>query len=257
MKNEFLKLSKKINDSKTQKEVDKIIVEWEIKEQDLEKWIDQIFDNIKEIKLDKLPYMLESLYKANDKIKFLFFCMILENTFDEIPFITNLEKIEIFKEKYQMLVPTLAKIAKYSYNRVADCMYLVMLNIDPKGKLFKKDEKEMIIESINDKISQLISYIKENKKSINNDVYLTMQIFLNVSCYINDKDTIILINKAKEIELDFETKIFLIKTEIINGLEIDRNMLLEIARDNEYSYKLFKMLQEIDREDIFPKEVLM
>ena len=34
-------------------------------------------------------------------------------------------------------------------------------------------------------------------------------------------------------------------------------MLLEIARDNEYSYKLFKMLQEIDREDIFPKEVLM
>ena len=243
MKNEFLKLSKKINDSKTQKEVDKIIVEWEIKEQDLEKWIDQIFDNIKEIKLDKLPYMLESLYKANDKIKFLFFCMILENTFDEIPFITNLEKIEIFKEKYQMLVPTLAKIAKYSYNRVADCMYL--------------DEKEMIIESINDKISQLISYIKENKKSINKDVYLTMQILLNVSCYINDKDTIILINKAKEIELDFETKIFLIKTEIINGLEIDRNMLLEIARDNEYSYKLFKMLQEIDREDIFPKEVLM
>ena len=47
-----------------------------------------------------------------------------------------------------------------------------------------------------------------------------MQILLNVSCYINDKDTIILINKAKEIELDFETKIFLIKTEPVTKIFI-------------------------------------
>ena len=131
MKEQLLELLEKINLCRNQAEIDKIILDWKIKNEDINNWIDTLWDSLDEFDMEKMPYILDALYKQNDKIKFMMFCMLLEATHDKLPFITNIETYQIFKEKYLMLIPTLAKIASMSYNGIADALYLVLLKADP------------------------------------------------------------------------------------------------------------------------------
>lgn len=257
MKKEFLKLAEKINNSQNQEELEKIIKEWEIKNEDVEAWIDELFDSIQEIDINRMPYVLNSLYKENDKIKFLFFCILLENTYSELPFITNLENIPLFKEKYEMLAPTLVKVAKNSYNGIADCMYLILLNSDPKGNFLKPEEKETLLFSINDKLTQIISYLNEcNENEIDNSVYIALEILLDISSYINNIEILNLLDQFENLKINKDSKLFLIKTKAANNMKIDDNIFKELAEDDNYSYRLLQVLEETGKLDIYPKELL-
>lgn len=113
MDKEFFRLREQINNSKNQDEINKIVSELVINVEDIDDWIDKIFSKeIEEFDFNKVPYLLDSLYRENNKIKFMLFCMFLEATFEKIPFITNLENIPIFKEKLELLEHTLVTVSR-------------------------------------------------------------------------------------------------------------------------------------------------
>lgn len=255
MKKEFLELAEKINNSQNQEELENIIKDWKIKDEDVDSWIDELFDSIHEIDINKMPYVLHSLYKENDKIKFLFFCILLENIHLELPFITNLENIPLFKEKYEMLVPTLVKVAKDSYNGIADCMYLILLNSDPKGKFLKPEDKEILISSINDKLSQIISYLNESSE-IDNSVYIALEVLLDVSTHINNENTFNLLKQFENLKLNKDSKLFLIKATSANNIKIKEELLKELAEDYNFSYRLLQVLEGINKINVYPKDLL-
>ncbi len=201
MKKEFLKLAQKINISQTQEELENVIKNWNVQSKDIDAWIDELFDSIHEIDINKMPYVLESLYKENNKIKFIFFCILLENTYSDLPYITNLENINLSKEKYQIFAPTLVKIAQNSYNSVADCMYLILINNDIEGKLLKKEDKEILISGINDKLMQIIEYINECDK-VDTSIYMAIEILLEIATHINNKETFELLNKLENLKFN-------------------------------------------------------
>ena len=65
----------------------------DINEDNFDQWVDSIFsDKINLFDMGKLPYIIDELYKTNDKLKFMLCCMLLESTCDKLDFITNLEK---------------------------------------------------------------------------------------------------------------------------------------------------------------------
>lgn len=255
MKKEFLELANKVNNAKNQDEMDLIVKKWEIKNEDVDSWIDELFDSINEIDFNKLPYMLHSLYKTEDKVKFMFFCIILENTFDELPFMTNLEREPIFKAKFEMFSHTLSKVASASYNGVADCMYMILLNSDPKGTLLKKEEKAEIIDGINRKLSELLSYFNESE-NIDESAYMALEILLDVSCYINDEETLNLIEKISRANINKDSTLFLIKSMVINEVNFDNKIIRSLAEDDNYSYRLLQILEGINKQNIFPKDIL-
>ena len=69
----------------------------DINEDNFDQWVDSIFsDKINLFDMGKLPYIIDELYKTNDKLKFMLCCMLLESTCDKLDFITNLEKLWIY-----------------------------------------------------------------------------------------------------------------------------------------------------------------
>lgn len=260
MKKNLENLKKKINNSKDQKEIQEIISSWEIDEKEYEKWMSNFSEKtmkefekcILEFDMNKMPYMLESLYKENDKIKFSLFCMILEITFDKLPFITNLENIPIFKAKFEAFANTLAYVVKYASDGIADCMYLILLNSDPTGSLLTQEEKENIIQSVNDKLEYISSLLKEGKE-LEESIYMSLEIILDVACHINDKQTLELIKKIDKLKINQSSRVFLIKAQAVNNIQIDMTKLQELIDDYNYTYKIVQVLENIDKLSVIPK----
>lgn len=249
MKEEFLKLNEKINLCKNQADFDKVISDWQIKNDEIDSWIDTIWSSLDEFDFEKLPFVLEALYKQNDKIKFMFFCMILEATHEKLPFLTNIEKIPMFKAKYEMLVPTIAKVTAKSYNGIADALYFVLLKSDPTGKYIKEKDKNLIIEGINNKLQLLKAYIEKNKE-IQEEVYYALELILDVSCYFNNEETIKLLKAMEGLNLNNITKVFLIKTYAKNNIEIKKELIDELVSVDKYAYELLRVLEQIEKTDL-------
>lgn len=249
MKEELLKLNEQINLCKNQADFDKVILEWKIANDEIDSWIDTIWSSLDEFDLEKLPFVLEALYKQNDKIKFMFFCMILEATHEKLPFLTNIEKIPMFKAKYEMLVPTIANVTVKSYNGIADALYLVLLKTDPKGKYIKDNDKNNIIEGINNKLQLLKAFIEKNEE-IPEEVYYALEIILDVSCYYNNEETINILKEMECLNLNNITKVFLIKTYAENNIEVKKEFIDEIVSVDRYAYELLRVLEQIAKTDL-------
>lgn len=262
MKKNLESLKNKINNSKDEKEIQEIISNWEIDIKEYEKWISSFSEKtmkefekcILEFDMNKMPYMLESLYRENNKIKFSIFCMILEITFDKLPFITNLENIPIFKAKFESFANTLAYVVKYANGGIADCMYLILLNSDPTGSLLTEKEREDIIQSINDKLEYIANLFKE--KEIEEDIYMSLEILLDVACYINDEKTFELIKEIDKLNINQSSRVFLIKAQAVNNIQIDMKKLQELIDDDNYTYKIVQVLENINKLSVIPKDIV-
>ena len=68
---------------------------FEIDDSEMNEWIDNIFERSGELDINKMPYVLDTLYRSDDKLKFMSFCMLLEATYRDLPFITRLEDIQM------------------------------------------------------------------------------------------------------------------------------------------------------------------
>ena len=254
MEKEFLKIVELVNQAKGQTNIDNIIEQWNITDKETDEIVENLVEFMDKIDLNTLPYVLESLYKSNDKFKFFMFCQMLEQKQDELPFVTPLEIIPLFKAKYEMLLPTLIEVSK-GYNGIADCMYLIFLNSDPEGALLEQGQKEELLISINEKFENLIDYIKNNEE-VDGSAYSSLELLLDVATYINDEKTIELIKQIGELKLNKDSLLFLIKFQAINNIEINKSMIEWIIDDNYNAYRLLEILERIGKSEILPEGIL-
>ncbi len=250
MDREFEELNEKIELCNSQSEYDELIQNWEIANADLDKWVDTIWERSPEIDSQKLPYVLESLYKQNDKFKFILFCMMLERNIDTLPFITAIESIPLYRAKYEAFLPTLAKISSASYGGIADCLYLILLNNDPKGEMLKPEDREVLINGINKKLPVIKKYYLDGKHEIPDNVRTALEILLDVSCYINTEETLELIKEFNDLNLDEDEKIFLLKTEAVNDVNMNKDDLIDLANSERNAYRILSALESVDKKEL-------
>lgn len=257
MENEFRSLCEKMNSCKNTKELFELLENWSVDPIQLNDWVDVILKNIYIINPQILPYVIECLYVSENKVKFFFSNMLLEETNETIPFITNLEQIRISKEKFELLLPSLVKIVQKSYNGIADCMYLILLNNDPNGVFLTEEQKNGIINSIEDKLPKIYNFLKNNT-DIPREVYTALEIILDVSCGFMSEEISKNIKAFSSLgNLDEMSKLFLIKTSLINGIEFNKDFINDLVNKDLYVSRLYGILKKIDKIEEFPKEFLI
>ena len=255
MGEKFKELVEEINKLTEETDIKKVVEDFEMTEeeasQNVDTWIKEVIESLEKLDKKKLPYLLHYLYISENKIKFMLFCIVLEIKYKELPFITNLENIDLTKEKYIMLSRVLTRVASNSYNGIANCMYLILLNNDEDGSLLKDDDRKLLIDGINKKLPLLRKYIKDKKDD--EEASTSLEILLDVACFINDEKTIKELESFKDIELPVTPALFLIKAEVANNLEISKKNMDKLLEDRGSTYALFRLLERIGKQEIVPE----
>ncbi|MBR2704418.1 MAG: hypothetical protein IKE91_03015 [Clostridia bacterium] len=229
--------------------------DFEINDSEMNKWIDDIFDRSDELDINKMPYVLDTLYRSDDKLKFMSFCMLFEATFNNLPFITRLEDVQIYKAKYQMFIETLITVFDNAYDGIVDCLAAIVLNNDPKGELFTKEQYDTLANSINTKLSVLKKYITESKQDIPISVYETLEMVFDLATYIHNDDTIELLRRFDNVKLNGNARVFYIKALLVNNImSIKSSWWEELFNDKQAYQTLARMLTGIEAENTIPKK---
>lgn len=101
---DFNELINQINnlDTNNKSESENIVTALNVNVDNFEQWIDNIFsDRVDMFDMKKLPYLIDELYKTEDKVKFMLYCRLLEATCNRLDFVTNLEKYPLFSAKFE------------------------------------------------------------------------------------------------------------------------------------------------------------
>lgn len=250
----FIDICKKVNSSEPS-EVFDIINGWKLDElnnKEYDKVIEDCYKYNKDIDKEKMPFVLEALYKSDLRIKTALFGIILENNFEDIPFVTNLENIALSLEKYKFILPTLVKISAFSYNGIADCMNLIMLNNDPEGEYLVASERNLLIDSMEKKFELLLRFISENE--IDSEIDSTVEILADMAVYINNKKVLDLLEKFIDLNISDFSKTFVIKALLYNNRDVSDECLEKIASNKSIASRFFNILESINREQYFPKK---
>lgn len=232
-------------------ELDNLIESININFENYDDWYNDIFsDNIDSLNMDRLPYLIDRLYVSNNMYKFMMCCMLIENTCEQLPFITNLENYPIFKEKYKLLKGTLLRVYNMLDNGIANCMAFIILNNDPKFELLTDLEKEFLTKTIIRKLNEIINYFTEIT-NIDNRVYNDIEIIVDLATYLNNREINQLVDKLSTFIMNYECKLFILKYRIVNNMNI-YNMIDEMFANKDKINKLVYVLERIDAINLLP-----
>lgn len=251
---EFENMKKDIEiwNNKEKEQLIQIVENIQITTENFDRWVEVIFsDEVLTLDLNKLPYIIDELYKTNDKLKFMLCCMLIESTCNDIPFMTNLENYPLFVEKYKSLKDTIIRVYESCNNGIADCMSLIVLNNDPNFEMMSQEEIKRIEDASCRKLKLILKYLKENTNlKEDDDVYISLEIILDLCCGLNSKEIEYLIREISECKLYGACKIYLAKYYAKNNLEIKQEYINEILCDVGNVEKLYKILEDMGRIDI-------
>ena len=226
----------------------------DINEDNFDQWVDSIFsDKINVFDMGKLPYIIDELYKTNDKLKFMLCCMLLESTCDKLDFITNLEKYPLFVAKFEVLVNTLTTVYEHVDNGIANCVSLIIINNDPKFNYFDDDMKDRIINATKRKLKDILNYLK--KQNINSLVYEDLEVIVDMSCYLNDKEISNIIDEIDHLGINENADIFIMKYKIINNMKISDKKLKMLKQDSERLWLLYSIMEELNINNVYLNDV--
>lgn len=252
----FIQLIKEVNKINIEKKdnIQSIVDNIDIDEKNINNWIDNIFsDNINSFDMKKLPYLIDELYKTDDKFKFMLCCMLLESSCDKLDFITNLEKYPLFKVKYETLIHTLTTVYDMVDNGIANCMALIIINNDPEFKYIDEESKNIIKTATKRKLNDILEYLK--KKDINPLVYEDLEVIVDLACYLNDKEISKLIDEIDNINYNENADIFIIKYKIINNMKILENKLNILKNDMKRLVLLYSIMEKLGVNNIYLKDI--
>ncbi len=226
----------------------------DINEDNFDQWVDSIFsDKINLFDMGKLPYIIDELYKTNDKLKFMLCCMLLESTCDKLDFITNLEKYPLFVAKFEVLVNTLTTVYEHVDNGIANCVSLIIINNDPKFNYFDDDMKDRIINATKRKLKDILNYLK--KQNINSLVYEDLEVIVDMSCYLNDKEISNIIDEIDHLGKNENADIFIMKYKVINNMKISDKKLKMLKQDSERLWLLYSIMEELNINNVYLNDV--
>ena len=230
----------------TKEDVDKFIEKIQITEENFDEWVENLFNEENNLNLEKLPYVIDSLYQSNNKVLFMLSCMLLEATCDRIPFITNLENYQIFEAKFIELKHTLVNVYEHVDNGLANCMALIILNNDPELRYFDEEEIKVLKDASIRKIKDIKEYINNNSE-VDESVYNDLELIIDLVSYIKDNELKELVLSLDKYNLNYNCKLFITKYKLINNIEITNiDELLENKDDIQRLVSIFEKVNKID-----------
>ena len=253
---DFSKLIEKVNviNPDDKNSIIDIVNKIDIDEDNFDQWVDSIFsDKINLFDMGKLPYIIDELYKTNDKLKFMLCCMLLESTCDKLDFITNLEKYPLFVAKFEALVSTLTTVYEHVDNGIANCVSLIIINNDPKFNYFDAEMKDRIINATKRKLEDILNYLKT--QNINPLVYDDLEVIIDMSCYLNDKEISSIIDEIDYLGKNGNADIFIIKYKAINNMKISYEKLNILKQDSERLWLLYSIMEKLNINNIYLNDV--
>lgn len=233
------------NDNQTS--MDEAINHWQVDTEQMDCFIDELSENYSELCMDHVPLAIESLYKSEEKIKTMIFCMLFEFTCMDIPYVTKLENLPMFRAKLEYIYHTLAEVFSSCFNGIGDCVGLIILNCDPEMSLAKPEEKQCVINGIQKRLELLYKYVSENGCD-EDEVVSALSVTLDMAARLNHDGILVYLRKLSEIQLDLESELFLVKAMALNDMpvlpeRIDRLVEFDASR-------LMRVLGSIERMDL-------
>lgn len=253
---DFSKLIERVNtiNPKDKYNIIDIVNNIDINEDNFDQWAESIFsDKINLFDMGKLPYLIDELYKTNDKLKFMLCCMLLESTCDKLNFITKLERYPLFVAKFEALVNTLTTIYEHVDNGIANCVSLIIINNDPKFNYFDAEMKDRMINATKRKLKDMLNYLKT--QNINPLVYDDLEVIIDMSCYLKDKEISSIIDEIDNLGKNGNADIFITKYKAINNMKISEEKLNMLKQDPERLWLLYRIMEKLNINNIYLKDV--
>lgn len=253
---DFFKLVDSVNeiDLNNKNEIVDIVNEIDINPDNFDLWVENIFsEKVCLFDMGKLPYLIDELYKTNDKLKFMLCCMLLESTCDKLKFLTNLENYSLFIAKFEMMLNTLVTIYDKVDNGVANCMSLIIINNDPKFKYFDDELRMIIVNATRRKLKDILNYLKT--QTVNPSVYFDLEVIVDFACYLKDVEISKLIEEIDNCGFNKEADIFIMKYKIINNINISLEKLNIFKQDIEKVCSLYKMMEGLNVNNVYLNDI--
>ncbi len=247
--NNFDSLVAMINGAKDDDDLAQQAEKWipDIENCSVDYWVDKIFgEDVNKLNIEKLPIVLDVFYKTTDKFKFMLFCMLLESTIEELPYLTNLENVPLFEAKWETLKNSLCSIIKNTHSALIDCMYLILLKNDPMGEYLSPEEKQDVIDGTNQYLNNIYNYLT-HQSEIHPNVYRSLEVALDTACYINDAETKSIIQKLSTLTIDSEALMFLVKYELVNGNAANPAHMEKIMSDRTLQFRFLRILDSLNK----------
>lgn len=237
-----------IQNNDNQASMDEAVNNWQVDTDNMDSFIEELSGKYGELCMEHVPLAIESLYKSEKKVKTMIFCMLLEFTCMDLPYVTNLENLPLFKEKLEYIYHTLAEVFSSCFNGIGDCVGLIILNYDPELSLAQPEEKQRIISGVQKRLELLHKYVSEN--GCNEDEAISaLSVTLDMAAYLNNDDISVYIRKLSELQLDVECELFLVKAMALSKMPVP---LERIDRLVEYdASRIVRVLGSIGRTDLF------
>ncbi|MDR0978384.1 MAG: hypothetical protein LBL91_00280 [Lachnospiraceae bacterium] len=244
---------------KDKNKIKKIVEEFDLSSyissnEDMKNLLELAYNNILNMDIQYVPYILDSLYVSENKGKFYLFCYLLEKTYERLPFITNLEQYSIHREKFKMFLPTLIEVASNTMNGICDCMFLILLKFVQDKDLFTNEQIEKLTQIIEEQLAIITQYLKNNEFNLNEMQENSLNILLDVSSNFFNKaityQTIFIMSFIKSNSVRLWAAISLIK----NNIDLKESVLEDIAADITLVSDLLRLLEKNNCINKFPEK---
>ena len=246
-KSDYQLLKEIILNNDNQAAMDEAINNWQIDVDSIDGFIEELSDNYSELCMEHVPFAIESLYKSDEKIKTMVFCMLFEFTCMDLPYVTNLENLPLFQAKLEYIYHTLAEVFSACFNGIGDCVGLIILNFDPEMSLAKPEEKQGVISGVQKRLELLYKYVSENG-SVGEEIVSALSITLDMAARLNNNEIFGYLRKLSELPLDLESELFLIKAMALNNMPVSLESINRLVEFD--ASRLIRILGSIGRMDL-------
>ena len=246
-KSDYQLLKEIILNNDNQAAMDEAINNWQIDADNMDGFIEELSENYIELCMEHVPFAIESLYKSDEKIKTMVFCMLFEFTCMDLPYVTNLENLPLFQAKLEYIYHTLAEVFSACFNGIGDCVGLIILNFDPEMSLAKPEEKQGVISGVQKRLELLHKYVSENG-SVGEEIVSALSITLDMAARLNNNEIFGYLRKLSELPLDLESELFLIKAMALNNMPVSLESINRLVEFD--ASRLIRILGSIGRMDL-------
>lgn len=246
-KSDYQLLKEIIFNNENQAAMDEAINNWQIDADNMDGFTEELSENYNELCMEHVPFAIESLYKSDEKIKTMVFCMLFEFTCMDLPYVTNLENLPLFQAKLEYIYHTLAEVFSACFNGIGDCVGLIILNFDPEMSLAKPEEKQGVISGVQKRLELLYKYVSENG-SVGEEIVSALSITLDMAARLNNNEIFGYLRKLSELPLDLESELFLIKAMALNDMSVSLESINRLVEFD--ASRLIRILGSIGRMDL-------
>ena len=225
-------------------------------------YYDEYSDKLKELfpkMTDESKYEILNLLSCsnNESAILLYRDLVIKyiDTFDNVPIGTLSSK----PSNYSLLFPELFKALKGKV--VLNNVLLIFNDFLNSGVVLEADikkNKKLIQTSVTNILKEGCNYkFSKNENIMQNKVYITLRIFLevavNIEFYVSNKQTKKYLDRLYK-KKDNQLKLFVLDNYVRKNIDISKYSLNTIAKDELSRYPLYSFLKYYGKDDLMPKK---